>query len=156
MIFIKKFESYQKSFQKDELIEFINFLLRASNEIIMSSSNLELDADIFYKEDKYTISLIDTFYIDGCSVSVYGGYKKESVIDSYNLKYSNLTKEILQEIFDILLEKLDELYTIDINNIIKDNYQIFKKINDIKYKNHEYPSTYDTFLINKTANNFNI
>ena len=64
---------------KEDLISLIKDKVEQCGMI--STGELYSDTDIMYQEDTEGIHLIDTFYNDGAEVTIYGGYKNETVID---------------------------------------------------------------------------
>ena len=87
---------------KEDLISLIKDKVEQCGMI--STGELYSDTDIMYQEDAEGIHLIDTFYNDGAEVTIYGGYKNETIIDEYGVSYEELDVDILEQIWDMIEE----------------------------------------------------
>ncbi len=85
---------------KEELILMIQDKIEECGMI--STGELYSDTDITYQEDSEGIHLIDTFYNDGVEVTIYGGYKNETVVREYGVSYEELDLDILEQIYDMI------------------------------------------------------
>jgi hypothetical protein len=87
---------------KEDLISLIKDKVEQCGMI--STGELYSDTDIMYQEDAEGIHLIDTFYNDGVEVTIYGGYKNETVVREYGVSYEELDLDILEQIYDMIEE----------------------------------------------------
>lgn len=89
--------SDNKSFSsKEELIGKIKSFMYEFGTV--TTQDLMMDSSPVYKEIDQQIHLIERFYIDEVEVVVYGGYKYESEMSEYRVKWEDLSEELLDEI----------------------------------------------------------
>lgn len=87
--------------QRLDKIRFIQESVR-KNEGSLSMGELEADTSPVVTEGNDGMHLIEMLFEETCDVVVYGGYKLETVINEYQLTYSELSDETISEIFDII------------------------------------------------------
>ena len=91
---------------KDSLIEEIMEKVEQYGGYI-TMMEMEADASPVYKDADQEIHLIEGITSSDVEVVVYGGYKYESELDSYDVEYEKLTVEILEEILDLLNDAIE-------------------------------------------------
>ncbi len=73
----------------------------------ISMQDLQAESSPVYKEQGQTIDLIERLYDDVVEVVSYGGYKYETELDEYDVKYEKLDIETLEEILKLLNEAIE-------------------------------------------------
>lgn len=91
---------------KDTLIEEIMEKVEQYGGYI-TMMEMEADASPVYKDADQEIHLIERITSSDVEVVVYGGYKYESELDSYDVEYEKLTVETLEEILDLLNDAIE-------------------------------------------------
>lgn len=87
---------------KEDIISDINNILDSEYNGGVSIGELGSDSSPIYKEDDRGIHLIEFFMEDMATVEIYGGYKQETHIDSYDITYDELSIETLVKIKDLI------------------------------------------------------
>jgi len=149
---------------KKHYINMINIILIFSDEKSYSSGDLELDNDeVFYDNDD-SIALIDNYMVKSFGYTIYGGYKKETVLDSGVSNYIDLDVDILSNIYDNLCSGYDN-EKISYDNLLKKvnmkNFHDLEKLYNIlpSLKNKYYINFdfgFDHLYRHMIANEFNI
>ena len=155
----KLFEMKDTLGNRKFLIKKIEYALTLSIEQLYSSADLELETDPVYYSNDEEIALINNFTIDKVGYDVYGGYKKETVIDSGVIPYSKLDFETLEEIWELIKESI-ELDMIQLNMEIK-NQEYYEKLIFVLSVNGErdyirFPDTYKDYLLKQKTDEYNI
>lgn len=85
---------------KEEIIDLIKN--KTSECGLITTQDLYMDSDILIDDSSQGIHLIDGFHYDGVNVSIYGGYKNETIMDEYEIPYEKLDTDILEEILSLV------------------------------------------------------
>lgn len=83
---------------KDEIIGMIVDI--TDNCGLITTGDLQRGSDILLQEIDGEIHLIDGFNSGGVNVTIYGGYKNETMLGEYTLPYEKLNIDILEEILN--------------------------------------------------------
>lgn len=73
----------------------------------ISMQDIQADSSPVYKEQGQTIDLIERLNDDSVEVVSYGGYKYESELDEYDVKYEKLDIDTLEEILELLNDAIE-------------------------------------------------
>lgn len=103
----KALDNHSKGIENEEesiesIISEINNILDNKYDGAVSIGQLMADSSPLYKEDSQGIHLIEFFMEDLATVEIYGGYKYETHIDSYDIQYNELDIDTLIEIRDLI------------------------------------------------------
>lgn len=91
---------------KQDLIDEIKLLVERYGGAI-SMSDMEAPSSPAFKEIDQEIHLIERLYKFGVEVVVYGGYKYQDELNDYNVKYEELTEDMLLEIKSLIDDAID-------------------------------------------------
>ncbi|NPV12846.1 MAG: hypothetical protein HPY57_13825 [Ignavibacteria bacterium] len=109
-----KKEDFKKTLDyKDTLIEDIISKVERYGSYI-TIRDMEADSSPVYKYGDQEIHLIERITSSDVEVVIYGGYKYESELGSYDVKYDELTIETLEEINDLLDQAIE-------NNLLEED-----------------------------------
>ena len=86
---------------KDTIISEINDILDNKYDGAVSIGQLS-ECSPIYKEENQEIHLIEFFMEDLATIEIYGGYKYEKHLDSYDINYEELDSDTLIEIRDLI------------------------------------------------------
>ena len=86
----------------ENIISEINDILDTEYEGAVSVGELMADSSPLYKEEGQEIHLIEFFMEDIATVEVYGGYKYDTHLNSYDVRYDELDIDTLVEIRDLI------------------------------------------------------
>mgnify|MGYP006436040695 CR=1 FL=1 len=93
---------------KSYLISKIDNFFSSRNQEIFTMMDFQADSSPVYKQEDQTIDLIERIEKDRVEVVKYGGYKYDTDLEEYYVKYDKLSVNNLEDIID-LIEHLQEL-----------------------------------------------
>jgi hypothetical protein len=89
-------------YNKDELVNMINDIIENKYDGFTSVGELMADYSPVYKTVDQEQHLVEVFNVDYAEVTIYGGYKYETVLGEYSVEYKEMDIDTLQSIIDIL------------------------------------------------------
>lgn len=104
---MKYIKEYHNLFDpKHNKISEINRILQGYGSV--STGELYLDTSPLLKEDSSGIHLIERFKENLVEVIIYGGYDNSMIINEYEVPYVDLSAELIDEIYEILTNAVDD------------------------------------------------
>ena len=110
---IEKFENYfikestMSGIDQMIMIEEISSMIESKGGSI-SAYELTLESSPVYRDLGNEIHLVERFDLKDVGIISYGGYKYEQELEEYNVRYEDLSSELILEIYDLLKSALQD------------------------------------------------